>query len=245
MSMATVIASCRKGLGITQEALAQKLGVSNQAVSKWEADQCCPDITLLPPLADIFGISMDELFDRPAPAKAPGALPWKDDQALYVPLFRGHELLAWGSADAKELVFTYEGPVQNLTSAVCVTCQDVNGDVNAGGAVTCCNVDGDVNARGSVTAADVNGDINASGSVTAADVDGDINASGSVTAADVCGDINAQGQVTAADVDGDVNSNGSVTCCDISGDVTAGCDVNCGAVDGDIEAGGTVCIQGS
>lgn len=54
----------RKKQGLTQEQLAQLLGVTNQSVSKWESGQCCPDITLLPQLADIFGISIDELFGK-------------------------------------------------------------------------------------------------------------------------------------------------------------------------------------
>lgn len=48
------IAALRKSKGMTQEALAQRLGITNQAVSKWESDQCCPDIMQLPALADIF-----------------------------------------------------------------------------------------------------------------------------------------------------------------------------------------------
>ena len=54
----------RKRLGLTQDALAEKLGVTAQAVSKWENDQSCPDITTLPKLADIFGISTDALLGR-------------------------------------------------------------------------------------------------------------------------------------------------------------------------------------
>ena len=48
MIIGSKIAFNRKKLGITQDALAQKLEVSNQAVSKWESDQCSPDISLLP-----------------------------------------------------------------------------------------------------------------------------------------------------------------------------------------------------
>lgn len=52
----------RKERGITQEQLSSTLGVSNQAVSKWESGQCCPDITLLPDIAKYFDISVDELL---------------------------------------------------------------------------------------------------------------------------------------------------------------------------------------
>ena len=58
------IAALRKRKGMTQEALAQLLGITNQAVSKWESDQCCPDIMQLPALAELFDISMDALFGR-------------------------------------------------------------------------------------------------------------------------------------------------------------------------------------
>lgn len=56
------IAMLRKEKGLTQEQLAEKVGVSAQAVSKWENDVSCPDITLLPLLADLFDVSVDELL---------------------------------------------------------------------------------------------------------------------------------------------------------------------------------------
>lgn len=56
------IAFLRKAKGTTQEELAKALGVTNQAVSKWESSQCCPDIQLLPDIADYFGVSIDELM---------------------------------------------------------------------------------------------------------------------------------------------------------------------------------------
>ena len=56
------IAENRKRLKLTQEQLAEKLGVTAQAVSKWENDQSCPDIGTLPRLSQIFGISTDALL---------------------------------------------------------------------------------------------------------------------------------------------------------------------------------------
>ena len=56
------IAAGRKRLGITQDRLAEQLGVTAQAVSKWENDQSCPDITMLPKLAEIFGTTTDALL---------------------------------------------------------------------------------------------------------------------------------------------------------------------------------------
>jgi transcriptional regulator with XRE-family HTH domain len=53
----------RSKCSLTQEQLADRLGVSAQAVSKWENAVTMPDITLLPELAGVFGVSIDELFD--------------------------------------------------------------------------------------------------------------------------------------------------------------------------------------
>lgn len=59
------ISAHRKRLGLTQDALAEKLGVTAQAVSKWENDQSCPDITMLPKLAEVFDITTDSLLGLP------------------------------------------------------------------------------------------------------------------------------------------------------------------------------------
>ena len=56
------IAALRRDKGLKQDALAQMLEVSPQAVSKWENDQTCPDISLLPKLAKILGVTVDTLL---------------------------------------------------------------------------------------------------------------------------------------------------------------------------------------
>ena len=56
------IAALRREKGLKQDDLSQMLEVSPQAVSKWENDQTCPDISLLPKLAKILDVSVDELL---------------------------------------------------------------------------------------------------------------------------------------------------------------------------------------
>ena len=51
----------RRKKGVTQKELAEVLTVSSQAVSTWEEGKCCPDIELLPALAQFFEVSLDEL----------------------------------------------------------------------------------------------------------------------------------------------------------------------------------------
>ena len=62
ITIGTVIVQKRKELGYTQQALAEKLHVSFQAVSKWENGSACPEITLLPELAKVLGTSVDTLL---------------------------------------------------------------------------------------------------------------------------------------------------------------------------------------
>ena len=61
-TLGMMIASLRKEHGLTQLELAEKMNVTDKAVSKWERDLCCPDINSLPKLAEIFGLSVDELM---------------------------------------------------------------------------------------------------------------------------------------------------------------------------------------
>lgn len=56
------ISQMRKIKGLTQDEIAQRLGVSAQAVSKWENDLACPDISLLPQLAKLLDVTVDELL---------------------------------------------------------------------------------------------------------------------------------------------------------------------------------------
>ncbi len=61
-TIGSFIAVLRKAKGLTQKDLAEKLNVSDKAVSRWERDECAPDLTLIPVLAEIFGVTTDELL---------------------------------------------------------------------------------------------------------------------------------------------------------------------------------------
>lgn len=61
-TMGNRIARLRRMKGIKQDELAEQLGVTPQAVSKWENDGSCPDISLLPKLAELLGVTTDELL---------------------------------------------------------------------------------------------------------------------------------------------------------------------------------------
>lgn len=65
-SFGSMISSLRREKGLTQSELAEKMGVTDKAVSKWERDLSFPDISSLPKLAEIFGLSVDELIQAKA-----------------------------------------------------------------------------------------------------------------------------------------------------------------------------------
>lgn len=67
-TLGMMIASLRKENGMTQLELAEKMGVTDKAVSKWERDLSCPDVNTIPKLAETFGISVDELMQVRAEA---------------------------------------------------------------------------------------------------------------------------------------------------------------------------------
>ena len=78
------IKKLRTGKGITQDTMAKALGVSPQSVSKWEQNTTSPDIGMLVPIADFFGVSVDFLLREPIcdepvdPAEIVEIRSWKD-----------------------------------------------------------------------------------------------------------------------------------------------------------------------
>ena len=70
-TLGTMIAELRKQHGMTQLELAEKMGVTDKAVSKWERDLSCPDINSIPNLAEILGVSVEELMQIKKEAEAP------------------------------------------------------------------------------------------------------------------------------------------------------------------------------
>ncbi len=104
------IAYLRRAMGLTQDMLAFRLGVTAQAVSKWERQLSCPDVALLPVMADIFEVSIDELFvslDPDATVNRIDALPWEDDGKVRIAVFEGKRICVrevYECPDGEEMV---------------------------------------------------------------------------------------------------------------------------------------------
>lgn len=63
MKLGENLFQARKKKGLSQEAVAEKLGVSRQTISKWETDETLPDIRQAKKLAVLYGLTLDELIE--------------------------------------------------------------------------------------------------------------------------------------------------------------------------------------
>lgn len=244
LNLGTQISGLRRSCGLTQEQLAGRLNVTFQAVSKWETGASCPDVALLPEIADVFGVTVDTLFGREAQAPfglgEVDDLPWPDDDTLHAVLYRGHVLVReqglFSCPRERSLVdFHYDGPALNVRSAFGVQCGDVAGDVTAGDSVSCGNVRGSVSAGDGAECGMVGGSVRAGDGVTCGEVAGNVTAGDSVECGDVYGDLSAGDGVECGNVSGSVRAGDNVTCGDVSGDVS-GERVTCGTIQGNVRA---------
>ncbi len=102
-TLGSFLAVLRKANGMTQKELAERVGVSDKTVSHWERDESAPDISVLPILADIFGVTVDELLrgeKAPADAEPSDALSQKSEKQLRYLMeknFHKYEIGFWAS----------------------------------------------------------------------------------------------------------------------------------------------------
>lgn len=138
----------RKKSGLTQEELAGKLGVTFQAVSKWENGRSAPDIMFLPKMADIFGCSIDEIFSRSID------MSWGDDDVIRIFQTKGRKIVKTQD-DRSYIEVSFPRNCNEMTrqyfkvevygNIVCDS--SINGDVVCHGNVNCYEINGDLNAE--------------------------------------------------------------------------------------------------
>lgn len=174
MILAANIQKYRKKNGLTQEELAEKLGVTFQAVSKWENAKSAPDILFLPQMADLFECHIDELFSREITTEIHydhcTALPWDDDDTIRVLQTKGKKIL---KVQERDLCMEVSFPkncnetskqyfkVEVLGNMFCDS--SINGDVICHGSLDCHEINGNVNTDGDIHAYVIN---SVSGSVS-------------------------------------------------------------------------------
>lgn len=163
MSVGENIARFRKEKGWTQVELGEKLGVSNQAVSKWELGATMPDVMLLPILADTFGIYIDELFSREIKPEIHydhcAEFPWPDDQTIRIFQAQGKKIIKSQEANTcievsfpKNCNETTRQYFKVEVFGNVITDGSINGDVICHGRLDCHEINGDINAQGDISA---------------------------------------------------------------------------------------------
>ena len=260
------IKKCRKALGLSQEALADELGVTSQAVSKWECMQSIPDIEMMVTLCTFFGISMDKLIlDKESEktcknidAREENAYyfePLPDDGELRVLQFKGKKLLREDTYDPEIFIplaiecgesinvhvvgsAHLEGNVGGDLHATNATCDMVAGNVN-GVSIECDDVAGDVSATG-VNCNDVAGDI----STVSINCNEAITIKNcvSVTCDSVVTIEHCERDIVCDNVDIIVRCQGNITCDDIDTVENCNGDIHCGKVGKIEKCGGTVYV---
>lgn len=105
MTIGKNIAELRKSRGMTQEQLAETLGVSAQAISKWENDVTMPDILLLPVIAGCFDITVDELYGVIKPNESQQAVDYDDiPEMLYDTIIELSQRGRFSIVEGKDIV---------------------------------------------------------------------------------------------------------------------------------------------
>jgi len=210
MVLATNILKYRKKCGLSQDELAKKLGVTFQAVSKWETAKSAPDIAFLPIMADTFGCYIDELFSREVNAEIHydhcPEFPWPDDTMIRGVVCEGRKILQCAPL-VDRFTFEIKGDVRNVQSVCNI---EVNGNVSGG-----CEAGERIAVTGSVSGGCNSGSdvVIISGSLSGGcNSGGDITVSGSLS-----GGCNTGGDITCGgNLSGDINCGGTVT---VRGDV--------------------------
>ncbi len=209
--LAANILKYRKKSGMSQDELAQKLGVTFQAVSKWENAKAAPDIAFLPTMADIFGCYIDELFSREIKTENHydrcAELPWKDDNVIRGVVCEGRKILQCAPLGDR-FTFEIKGEAKNVQSECNI---EVNGNVSGG-----CKAGKNVVVSGFVSGGCNSGaEVVIEGSLT-----GGCNTGGGITVGgNLSGGCNTGGEITCGgNLSGDVNCGGDIT---VGGDVEA------------------------
>ena len=182
--------------GLTQENLAERLGVSYQAVSKWETNANTPDIALLPEIAKVFGISIDELFSDSTPVFTANPELIKDDDVIRIVQMKGRQIqnVTPMTADNPPLQIIFPRDFNENTQYFKVEIfghviadASINGDVVCHGSIQCSEINssGGIHSDGDIRVHE----INSSGDISCGRIEGcynlqcrSIDCSGSVDA---------------------------------------------------------------
>jgi len=160
MNMGTNIKQLRLQNNLTQDQVAEKLGVSYQAVSKWENNTNTPDITLLPQIANLFDISIDALFSDDLTACSELHPFMKEDDVIRVVQMRGKKVVKVSpifSPDTPPIEIAFPRDCNDRTQYFKV---EVYGHI-----VSDSSINGDVVCHQTIKSGTINGDVKSEGNI--------------------------------------------------------------------------------
>ncbi len=166
MNIGNNIKQLRQQNNLTQDQVAEKLGVSYQAVSKWENNANAPDIVLLPKIADMFGVSIDALFSDDLTASSELQSFMKDDDVIRVVQMRGTKVLKVSSSfsqDAPPIEIAFPHDCNDRTQYFkvevyghVISDSSINGDVVCHQTIKSSTINGDVKSEGNIEVNELN-----------------------------------------------------------------------------------------
>ena len=242
----------RREIGLSQEALAECLGVTSQAVSKWECMQSIPDIEAIVALCELLGITTDKLLlDRdpeveyhsvetetePTQVNVCDTLP--DDGVLRVLQFKGKKQLRVDELDGEVYI-----PLCGAERAHGIYIEgnakfegDIGGDVSCGNVERIVSCEGDISCGNIFTVEMCEGDISCGNVVTIETCEGDISC-GNVQSINAC-----EGDISCGNVGQIGSCEGDISCGDI--EVITNCegDINCANVNIIQNCEGDICTE--
>ncbi len=197
----------RKESKMSQEELAEKFGITVQSVSKWECAVSYPDIELLPKIADLFHVTVDDLLRSGMPQHclhASEVLDLPDDGMLRIVQCKGNVVLRKDRYDPnqkiplffdREILEKQNKEVQLEIWGSAEIEGDICGSVSAGGGVDCGNVGDSISAGGGVNCGNVGDSISAGGGVNCGDVQGNVACENDIHCHNIKGNVECSGDI--------------------------------------------------
>ena len=168
MNIGDNIKRLRQRHNLTQDQVAEKLCVSYQAVSKWENNINAPDISLLPEIAKLFGVSIDALFSDYPEEDSDLRSVMKDDGVIRVVQIRNKKILKVSpvvSQNMPPIEIAFPHDCNNSTQYFKV---EVYGHVIADG-----SINGDVVCHQTIKSGEINGDVKSEGDIKVSELNAD------------------------------------------------------------------------
>jgi transcriptional regulator with XRE-family HTH domain len=228
-----ILKNLRKGKGISQEVLAETMGISVQAVSKWENNLSYPDIELLPKITEYYNVTLDYLLTgNKKTVKDENVEISKDtmqnndfpnDNILRIVQYKGNQMLSKNTYDPNIRIML-EIKDNNISQVEIWGSADIKGDiggnVNAGDGINCGNIGLSANAGDGINCGNIGGEVTAGDGVNCGNVEGKVTAGDGVNCGNIIGNVIAGDSIKCANIEGDVHQcEGDIHCTHIAGDV--------------------------